>query len=153
MTDTTISIDDVHYIAALSKVAVSDDEAAKLSVELDRILSYVRQLDDLVPHQPYLDASHPQSAAPGTSADLQHNYGYASDASDVPGATACDRYVHQDRVGGVLDTTGVEPTYQVTGLANVDRVDEVIDYGISQQALLQNAPRTQDNQIKVPKVL
>lgn len=98
MAETTISINDVRYIAALSKIAVSDDEAAKLSVELDSILGYVRQLD-------------------------------------------------------ALDTTGIEPTYQVTGLVNVDRVDEIIEYGVSQQALLQNAPRTQDNQIKVPKVL
>jgi aspartyl-tRNA(Asn)/glutamyl-tRNA(Gln) amidotransferase subunit C len=53
----------------------------------------------------------------------------------------------------LLDTSGVEPTYQVTGLKNVDREDIIIDYGVSQQALLQNAPNSQDNQIKVPKVL
>jgi aspartyl-tRNA(Asn)/glutamyl-tRNA(Gln) amidotransferase subunit C len=52
-----------------------------------------------------------------------------------------------------LDTSGVEPTYQVTGLVNVSREDVVIDYGVSQQALLQNAPKSQDSQIKVPKVL
>lgn len=52
-----------------------------------------------------------------------------------------------------LDTVGVEPTYQVTGLTNVNREDTIIDYGVSQQALLQNAPHTQDGQIKVPKVL
>lgn len=52
-----------------------------------------------------------------------------------------------------LDTTGIDPTYQVTGLTNVDRPDELIDYGVSQQALLGNAPHAQDGQIKVPKVL
>jgi len=53
----------------------------------------------------------------------------------------------------VLDTSGVEPTYQVTGLSNVSRADEIIDYGVSQADLLKNAPKSQDNQIKVPKVL
>jgi aspartyl-tRNA(Asn)/glutamyl-tRNA(Gln) amidotransferase subunit C len=52
-----------------------------------------------------------------------------------------------------LDTEGVEPTYQVTGLENVWRDDQVIDYGISREQLLQRAPASADNQIKVPKVL
>jgi aspartyl-tRNA(Asn)/glutamyl-tRNA(Gln) amidotransferase subunit C len=94
----TISIDDVRYVAGLAKIAVSDDEAARLQKELDTILGYVQQLDQ-------------------------------------------------------LDTTGVEPTYQVTGLKNVDRDDEIIDYGVSQQELLKNAPQSKDNHIKVPKVL
>lgn len=101
MTDsdsTTISIKDVHYIAGLSKIAVTDDEAVTLQAELNTILGYVRQLDS-------------------------------------------------------LDTVGVEPTYQVTGLSNVSREDVIIDYGVSQSELLKNAPQTHDNQIKVPKVL
>lgn len=52
-----------------------------------------------------------------------------------------------------LDTSGVEPTYQVTGLENVDRADEVIDYNISREQLLATAPEQQDDQIKVPKVI
>jgi aspartyl-tRNA(Asn)/glutamyl-tRNA(Gln) amidotransferase subunit C len=52
-----------------------------------------------------------------------------------------------------IDTTGVEPTYQVTGLSNVQRDDVPIDYGISQADLLKNARETKDSQIKVPKVL
>lgn len=98
MTQTTISAQDVSYIAGLAKIAVSDEEAKKLQQELAAILAYVAQLDD-------------------------------------------------------LDTTGVEPTYQVTGLSNVTREDTIIDYGVSQKELLKNAPRVQDNQIKVPKVL
>ncbi len=97
-TKTTISIDDVYYAASLSKIAVSEEEATKLQAELDAILGYVQQLNE-------------------------------------------------------LDTTDVEPTYQVTGLTNVDRADEIIDYNVDQQALLGNAPHVQDNQIKVPKVL
>ncbi|NTW61476.1 Asp-tRNA(Asn)/Glu-tRNA(Gln) amidotransferase subunit GatC [Candidatus Saccharibacteria bacterium] len=54
---------------------------------------------------------------------------------------------------GQLDTSGVEPTYQVTGLENVWREDEIIDYGISREQLLARAPQSTENQIKVPKVL
>lgn len=52
-----------------------------------------------------------------------------------------------------VDTTGVEPTYQVTGLSNVWREDEVLDYGLDRDALLKNAPDQQDGQIKVKRVL
>lgn len=52
-----------------------------------------------------------------------------------------------------LDTTGVEPTYQVTDLQNVWRDDAVDDYGISKEELLALAPAMEAHQIKVPKVL
>ena len=53
---------------------------------------------------------------------------------------------------GELDTSGVEPTYQVTGLANVWREDEV-QPGVSRETLLDLAPEKQNNQVKVPQVL
>lgn len=53
---------------------------------------------------------------------------------------------------GELDTSGVEPTYQVTGLANVWREDEV-QPGVSREALLDLAPEKQNSQVKVPQVL
>ena len=52
-----------------------------------------------------------------------------------------------------LDTAGVEPTYQVTGLSNVWRDDVVIDSGVSREVLLGLPNEQQDGQIKVPKVL
>jgi len=52
-----------------------------------------------------------------------------------------------------LDTTGVEPAYQVTGLSNVTRVDEVELSEVSREDLLALAPESKNNQIKVPKVL
>lgn len=52
-----------------------------------------------------------------------------------------------------VDTTGIEPTYQVTGLENVWREDEIIDYGLNRDELLKNAPDKQDGQIKVKRVL
>jgi aspartyl-tRNA(Asn)/glutamyl-tRNA(Gln) amidotransferase subunit C len=52
-----------------------------------------------------------------------------------------------------VDTTGLQPTYQVTGLTNITRNDAIIDYGTHQQDLLKNVPRTRDGYIEVPKVL
>lgn len=95
---TTISTDDVKYVAALAKVAITDDEATKFTKELDAILGYVQQLD-------------------------------------------------------AVDTTGLQPTYQVTGLTNVTRPDEIIDYRTTRGDLLKNAARTRDGYIEVPKVL
>ena len=54
---------------------------------------------------------------------------------------------------GELDTEGVEPTYQVNGLQNVFRVDEVNQGAVKREHLLALAPESLDNQVKVPKVL
>lgn len=52
-----------------------------------------------------------------------------------------------------LDTSGVEPTYQVTGLSSVWRDDEVINYGVTREELLARSKEVVDFQVKVPKVL
>lgn len=54
---------------------------------------------------------------------------------------------------GELDTSGVEPTYQVTGLENVFRDDIVAESGVYTNELLDGAPESAHNQFKVPKVL
>ncbi len=54
---------------------------------------------------------------------------------------------------GELDTSGVEPTYQVTDLENVFRDDVIVKSDADREALLQLSPDQKDNQIKVPKVL
>jgi len=71
---------------------------------------------------------------PALQADLQNILGYVEQLSE-------------------LDTSGVEPTYQVTDLENVWRDDAVDTYGIEKEALIALAPESADNQIKVPKVL
>ena len=53
---------------------------------------------------------------------------------------------------GELDTTGVEPTYQVTGLTNVWRED-VIKPQLPREELLKLAPERTTDAVKVPKVL
>jgi len=52
-----------------------------------------------------------------------------------------------------VDVDGLEPTYQVTGLKNVTRKDEIVDYGVERQELLKNLPDQEDGQIKVKRVL
>lgn len=54
---------------------------------------------------------------------------------------------------GELDTSGVEPTYQVTDLENVGREDVVNHHEANRDELLKLAPDQLNNQIKVPKVL
>lgn len=95
---TQISHDDVQHLAQLSSLQLTDDETTSLQIDLENIIGYIKQLDE-------------------------------------------------------LDTTGVEPTYQVTDLENVWRQDEVDNYGIETNALLSLAPALEANQIKVPKVL
>ncbi len=51
-----------------------------------------------------------------------------------------------------VDVTDIEPTYQVTGLTNVMRPDEVRDYA-SADELLKNAPTTEKGYIKVKRML
>lgn len=64
-------------------------------------------------------------------------------------ATILD-YIHQL---SELDTSGIEPTYQVTDLENVMRDDEVHEGLVGKEDLLALAPETVEDQIKVPKVL
>lgn len=52
-----------------------------------------------------------------------------------------------------LDTTGVEPTYQVTGLENVWRDDSVIKSDVTREQLLALSTESLNYQVKVPKVL
>lgn len=54
---------------------------------------------------------------------------------------------------GQLDTTGVEPTYQVTGLVNVWRDDAVDDGDVGAVDLVDLAPQHTGTAIKVPKVM
>jgi len=69
---------------------------------------------------------------------------FRSELSDILG------YVEQLQK---VNTKGLKPTYQVTGLASITRPDEVIDYGYTQQDLLKNVPTSQNGHIKVKRVL
>ena len=70
---------------------------------------------------------------------------YASELSEIL------QYVEQLQA---VDTQGLKPTNQVTGLTNVMRPDSVVDYGYQPQDLQKNLPQpTIDGQIKVKRML
>lgn len=94
----TITNDDVRHLAQLSSLQMSDAEVESLRADIEKIINYINQLDELY-------------------------------------------------------TDDVEPTYQVTGLQNVWRDDEIIDSSVSRQQLLALAAEQSDNCVKVPKVL
>lgn len=94
----TVSRDDVVKLATLSNLKLTEDEINGLQSDIQNILAYVEQLDE-------------------------------------------------------LDTDGITPAYQVTGLTNVFREDTVDDVVVTRDSLLALAPSSQDYQIKVPKVL
>lgn len=52
-----------------------------------------------------------------------------------------------------VDLNDLPPTNQVTGLTNVMRSDEEVDYEARPEQLLKNAPATQDGHIKVKRML
>jgi aspartyl-tRNA(Asn)/glutamyl-tRNA(Gln) amidotransferase subunit C len=52
-----------------------------------------------------------------------------------------------------IDVKGLEPTYQVTGLSNVVREDEPIDYPLDKELLMKNLPSVKNNQIKVKRMI
>lgn len=52
----------------------------------------------------------------------------------------------------VIDTEGVLPTAQVTGLKHVVREDKIVDYGVKTADLLAGAKQTAGTEIKVPRV-
>lgn len=52
-----------------------------------------------------------------------------------------------------LDTSGLEPTYQVFEMENIWRTDEILPQEADREQLLALTENVQDYQIKVPKVL
>jgi aspartyl-tRNA(Asn)/glutamyl-tRNA(Gln) amidotransferase subunit C len=52
-----------------------------------------------------------------------------------------------------VDVKGLKPTNQVSGLINVMRADDINDYGYKTAELLKNVPVTQDNQLKVKRMV
>ena len=52
-----------------------------------------------------------------------------------------------------VDVDGLQPTHQVTGLTNVMREDEIVDYGYSPKDLLSNVPTVEGDQIKVRRMI
>ena len=88
----SVSLEDVRHLAELSQIRLNRTELTSLASDIDRIVGYIDQLDE-------------------------------------------------------LDTAGVEPTFQLTGLENVWRTDEVKPQ-LERRELLQLAPDSED----LPKI-
>lgn len=52
-----------------------------------------------------------------------------------------------------VDIAGLDPTNQVTGLTNVNRDDQLVDYGYKPADLLSNVPNVQSDLIKVKRMI
>ena len=93
-----ITRENVLHLAELSNISLSEDQIEPLMKDLDNIVGYISQLDE-------------------------------------------------------LDTEGVEPTYQCFDMQNVWREDVIEDFEANREDLLGLTVESEDNQIKVPKVL
>ncbi|MBR2994438.1 Asp-tRNA(Asn)/Glu-tRNA(Gln) amidotransferase subunit GatC [Candidatus Saccharibacteria bacterium] len=93
-----IKREDILHLANLSEFTLSDTEAESLGKDLQGIIKYISQLDE-------------------------------------------------------LDTSKVEPTYQVFEMENIWRDDEIKVQDATREQLLALTREEKDNQIKVPKVL
>lgn len=93
-----IKREDIKHLAELSEFSLSDKEIDSLQGDLQGIIGYISQLDE-------------------------------------------------------LDTSNVEPTYQVFEMENVWRDDAILPQEADREALLALTKESKDNQIKVPKVL
>lgn len=93
-----ITREDVVHLAELSNISLAEDQIEPLIKDLDNILGYISQLDE-------------------------------------------------------LDTNNVEPTYQCFDMQNVWREDEIEEFEAKREDLLALTRESEDNQIKVPKVL
>ena len=93
-----ITREDVVHLAELSNISLAEDQIEPLIKDLDNILGYISQLDE-------------------------------------------------------LDTDNVEPTYQCFDMQDVWREDEIEEFEAKREDLLALTRESEDNQIKVPKVL
>lgn len=90
--------EDILHLAELSDFSLSEAEVESLGSDLQGIITYISQLDE-------------------------------------------------------LDTSDVEPTYQVFEMENIWRADEILPQDADREQLLALTKEEKDHQIKVPKVL
>lgn len=92
-----------------------------------------------------------------TSADIRHLAALSRIAINPE-----DEEIYRQQLSAILqyveqlnqiDTSGLEPTSQVTGLTSVSRPDSDTGDTMPTADLLAQAPQVKDNNLKVPKVL
>jgi aspartyl-tRNA(Asn)/glutamyl-tRNA(Gln) amidotransferase subunit C len=69
---------------------------------------------------------------------------YSKELSDI--------LLYVEKLQGI-DVDGLKPTNQVSGLVNITRDDEIIDYGYEPRDLLKNVPEVEDDQIKAQRMI
>ena len=94
----SITREDVLHLAELSSISLDESQIEPLIKDLDNIVNYFSQLDE-------------------------------------------------------LNTENVEPTYQCFDMQNVWREDNIVEFEAKRDDLLALTTESEDNQIKVPKVL
>ena len=94
----SITREDVLHLAELSSISLDESQIEPLIKDLDNIVNYFSQLDE-------------------------------------------------------LNTENVEPTYQCFDMQNVWREDNIVEFEANREDLLNLTVESEDNQIKVPKVL
>ncbi len=94
----SITREDVLHLAELSSISLDESQIEPLIKDLDNIVNYFSQLDE-------------------------------------------------------LNTENVEPTYQCFDMQNVWREDNIVEFEAKREDLLALTTESEDNQIKVPKVL
>ncbi len=94
----SITREDVLHLAELSSISLDESQIEPLKKDLDNIVNYFSQLDE-------------------------------------------------------LNTENVEPTYQCFDMQNVWREDNIVEFEAKREDLLALTTESEDNQIKVPKVL
>ncbi|MBP5634134.1 Asp-tRNA(Asn)/Glu-tRNA(Gln) amidotransferase subunit GatC [Candidatus Saccharibacteria bacterium] len=94
----SITREDVLHLAELSSISLDESQIEPLIKDLDNIVNYFSQLDE-------------------------------------------------------LNTENVEPTYQCFDMQNVWREDNIVEFEAKRDDLLALTNESEDNQIKVPKVL
>ena len=94
----SITREDVLHLAELSSISLDESQIEPLIKDLDNIVNYFSQLDE-------------------------------------------------------LNTENVESTYQCFDMQNVWREDNIVDFEAKREDLLALTTESEDNQIKVPKVL
>jgi aspartyl-tRNA(Asn)/glutamyl-tRNA(Gln) amidotransferase subunit C len=75
----------------------------------------------------------------------------SSDEEDLYAGQLSSILTYVDQLGEV-DTDGIEPTANITGLSNIDRADEVKESNISHDNIAKNAPEFRDGSFVVPGV-
>jgi aspartyl-tRNA(Asn)/glutamyl-tRNA(Gln) amidotransferase subunit C len=166
-----ISIEQVKHVAHLARLAITDEEAEMFTKQLDAIITFAEQLNELdtenvPPTSHVLDMKNVmREDVPTPGIPREEVLKNAPDHQDgqfrVPAITDEEAEMFTKQLDAIitfaeqlneLDTENVPPTSHVLDMKNVMRED-VPTPGIPREEVLKNAPDHQDGQFRVPAIL